>query len=60
VVGILVQVPFVATDLYIGPIARAMGGIDLSWVIGLAVVSPVYYFAVRSSRITALAGASQL
>jgi hypothetical protein len=25
-----------------------MGGIDLSWIVGLAVVSPVYYFAARA------------
>ncbi len=53
--GILVQVPFIATDLYTGPIARAMGGIDLSWLIGLAVVSPVYYFAVRARPAAAAA-----
>jgi NCS1 family nucleobase:cation symporter-1 len=38
--GILVQLPFIASALYTGPIARAMGGIDLSWIIGLAVTSP--------------------
>lgn len=48
--GILVQVPFVATDLYTGPLARALGGVDLSWMVGLAVVSPVYYFAARARR----------
>jgi nucleobase:cation symporter-1, NCS1 family len=47
-VGIAVQVPFVATDFYTGPLARAIGGVDLSWVAGIVVVSPVYYFAVRS------------
>ena len=47
-VGIVVQIPFVATDLYTGPCARALGGVDLSWIVGIAVVSPVYYFAVRS------------
>jgi len=47
-VGIVVQIPFIATDLYTGPLARALGGVDLSWMVGLAVVSPVYYFAVRS------------
>lgn len=46
--GILVQIPFVATGLYTGPLARAMGGVDLSWIVGLAVVSPVYYFAARA------------
>ena len=47
-VGIVVQIPFIATDLYTGPLARALGGVDLSWMVGLAVVSPVYYCAVRS------------
>jgi len=47
-VGIVVQIPFIATDFYTGPLARALGGVDLSWMVGIAVVSPVYYFAVRS------------
>jgi NCS1 family nucleobase:cation symporter-1 len=47
-VGVVVQIPFIATDFYTGPLARALGGVDLSWMVGLAVVSPVYYFAVRS------------
>ena len=46
--GILVQVPFIAGDVFTGPIARAMGGIDLSWVVGLVCVSPAYYFVVRA------------
>ena len=45
--GILVQIPFIASDVYTGPIARAMGGIDFSWIVGLVVVSAAYYFAVR-------------
>ena len=47
-VGIVVQIPFIATDFYTGPLARALGGVDISWIVGIAVVSPVYYFAVRS------------
>jgi NCS1 family nucleobase:cation symporter-1 len=46
-VGIAVQIPFLAADFYTGPIARAIGGVDLSWLAGIAVVSPVYYFAIR-------------
>jgi NCS1 family nucleobase:cation symporter-1 len=48
--GILVQVPFIANDVYTGPIARAMGGVDFSWIVGLVVVSAAYYFAVRGAR----------
>jgi NCS1 family nucleobase:cation symporter-1 len=47
-VGIVVQIPFIAADFYTGPGARALGGVDISWMVGIAVVSPVYYFAVRS------------
>jgi NCS1 family nucleobase:cation symporter-1 len=50
VLGILVQLPFVASALYTGPLARAMGGIDLSWIVGLAVISPVYYWMARRAR----------
>ncbi|WP_298216156.1 cytosine permease [Acidocella sp.] len=45
--GIVIQLPFVDTALYTGPIARMLGGIDLSWIVGLAVVSPVYYVLAK-------------
>ena len=47
--GILVQLPFVASPLYTGPIAVALGGVDLSWIVGLLVTAPAYYWlALRS------------
>ncbi len=48
--GIAVQLPFVATAFYTGPAARAMGGIDLSWVVGLSLTAPAYYFLARRRR----------
>jgi NCS1 family nucleobase:cation symporter-1 len=48
--GILVQLPFVASPLYTGPVARAIGGIDLSWIIGLIVTSPAYYWLAKFSQ----------
>jgi NCS1 family nucleobase:cation symporter-1 len=47
VLGILVQVPFFSSPMYSGIVARAMHGADLSWIVGLMVTSPVYYFAAR-------------
>jgi NCS1 family nucleobase:cation symporter-1 len=47
VLGILVQIPFMATELYTGVIAHAMGGADISWIVGLVVISPIYYLASR-------------
>lgn len=54
--GIVVQAPFIATDFYVGPMARALGGIDLSWLVGLAVVATVYYFSAprQSARPTGM------
>ena len=50
VVGIIVQLPFVASPLYTGPVARSMGGVDLSWIVGLAVTSPAYYWIAKRSQ----------
>lgn len=50
VLGILVQVPFLSNTLYTGPIAKAMNGVDISWIVGLAVICPVYYFWAKAAR----------
>jgi purine-cytosine permease-like protein len=47
VLGILVQLPFINTPLYRGFIARALGGVDLSWIAGLAITGPAYYWLAR-------------
>jgi NCS1 family nucleobase:cation symporter-1 len=48
--GALIQVPFSATAIYTGPLAAALGGVDISWIVGLVVVAPLYYFAARVFR----------
>jgi nucleobase:cation symporter-1, NCS1 family len=48
--GILVQIPFIASSLYTGPLARAAGGIDLSWIVGLLLTSPAYYWMAKRSQ----------
>ncbi|MEU2084300.1 cytosine permease [Streptomyces albus] len=56
-VGIAVQLPLVATSLYTGPLVAAVGGADLSWLIGLVVTAPLYYvWAARSLRTRQAAG----
>jgi NCS1 family nucleobase:cation symporter-1 len=42
-VGIAVEVPFMSTELYTGPAAKAMDGTDLSWIVGLVITVPLYY-----------------
>jgi NCS1 family nucleobase:cation symporter-1 len=43
ILGFFVQLPFMSTSLYSGPVATFLGGVDISWIVGLVVVSPVYY-----------------
>jgi NCS1 family nucleobase:cation symporter-1 len=50
VFGIVLQFPFVANPLYTGPVARALGGVDVSWIVGLVVTSPVYYWLGKRSQ----------
>lgn len=45
--GILVQIPFLSTVLFTGSAASALGGVDVSWIVGLAVICPVYYFLMK-------------
>jgi nucleobase:cation symporter-1, NCS1 family len=47
ILGTLVQLPFVSTPLYRGPIARALHDADLSWLVGLVVTSVAYYALAR-------------
>jgi NCS1 family nucleobase:cation symporter-1 len=50
--GILVQLPFIDNKLYQGSIAKALGGADLSWIIGLAITAPAYYWLAKRARTT--------
>jgi len=46
-IGIVIQVPFMATGLYTGPIAALMHGVDTSWIVGLVAISPLYWVMVK-------------
>ena len=49
-IGIVVQIPFMNTPLYVGPVSAHIDGADLSWLVGLAITSPLYYWlATRDS-----------
>jgi len=47
-VGFAAMVPFFSTAVYVGPVARLLGGADISMVIGLPVSALVYWLACRS------------
>jgi NCS1 family nucleobase:cation symporter-1 len=51
----VIQLPFVDTTLYTGPVATMLNGVDISWIVGLLVVSPVYYLLARKTMTSAIA-----
>lgn len=50
VAGILVQVPFMNSSLYVGPIADLFGGAEVAWLIGLIVSGAIFYFFTPARR----------
>jgi len=50
-IGFVVMIPFFSTGLYMGPIARALGGADIAMLVGLPVAGIVYLVACRSFNI---------
>ena len=42
-VGVAVQIPFLAQTIYTGPFTKALGGADISWLVGLVVPAVMYY-----------------
>jgi NCS1 family nucleobase:cation symporter-1 len=48
--GIALEVPFVNTTMFEGPVAKGLNGVDLSWIICLIVIAPLYYVAARRLR----------
>jgi NCS1 family nucleobase:cation symporter-1 len=49
VIGVLIQLPFVDTHFYSGPMVGQLGGVDISWIVGLVVPGIVYYLLARNS-----------
>ncbi|POB09434.1 cytosine permease [Sulfobacillus sp. hq2] len=47
----VIEIPFINTTLYEGPIAKAMGGADISWIVGLIVASTLYFVLMKRERI---------
>jgi NCS1 family nucleobase:cation symporter-1 len=42
-----IQVPFISSQLYTGPMVQHLGGADISWIIGLVVGGVAYYAVAR-------------
>ncbi len=52
-VGFVAMIPFFSTDIYKGPVARALGGADIAMLVGLPVSAVVYLWACRSLDLVA-------
>src|SRR5471030_1505013 len=51
VIGVLIQLPFVDTHFYSGPMVAQLGGVDVSWIVGLVVPGILYYWLTRTSAL---------
>ena len=49
-IGVLIQIPFMATSFYTGPWVSALQGVDISWIVGLIVPGFLYFLFGRASR----------
>ncbi len=52
-IGFLAMVPCFSTPVFVGPIARMLGGADVSMLVGLPVSALFYYWACRSLDLVA-------
>lgn len=47
IVTIIVEIPFVNTTFYVGPLCNALGGADISWLFGLIIPVFLYYLPMK-------------
>jgi nucleobase:cation symporter-1, NCS1 family len=52
-IGFLCMVPFMSLPFYTGPVARALGGVDISMLFGLSASGLVYYALARNLDLSA-------
>jgi NCS1 family nucleobase:cation symporter-1 len=46
-IAIAVEIPFMSTTFYTGPLVAKVGGADISWILGTIVAGGLYYLAMR-------------
>lgn len=47
VLTVLVELPFMNSSIFEGPVAKAMGGGDIAWILGFFVAAILYYVSTR-------------
>ncbi len=48
-ITILLQIPFLNTEIYVGPIAKAMNGVDIAWIVGILISATLYYVLIKNA-----------
>ena len=48
IVAILLELPFMSSTIYTGPLVASLGGADISWIVGLLSASILYYVLMRT------------
>jgi purine-cytosine permease-like protein len=43
----VIEIPFMNTTFYTGPLVKHLGGADISWIFGLIVAVGLYYILMR-------------
>ncbi len=49
-IGLLSQLPFLVTPLYNGPLAPALGYVDVAWIFGFLVSGTLYLLLFRRAE----------
>ena len=49
VVAVIIEIPFVNSSLYVGPISTALDGADIAWIVGVVFSAVAYYLLVKPS-----------
>ena len=47
VLGVLLELPFVNSDFYVGPVVEHLGGADVSWILGIFFSGGLYLLFMR-------------
>jgi nucleobase:cation symporter-1, NCS1 family len=50
VASIIAEIPFINASFYVGPVANALNGADLAWVVGLFLPAALFYFPMKLKK----------
>ncbi|MDQ6597224.1 purine-cytosine permease family protein [Bacillus salipaludis] len=50
IIAILLEIPFINSSFYVGPLVDNLGGTDLAWIVGLIVPVLLYYYPMKKLK----------